>query len=183
MTGVGPSSRTSQSTRTIAPTLSHSEDGAEADPKRELKVLKVVYAETCQAWRTLTTIRFQILSFFLTASTVALVYVVARADPSTGLSSNEQLAIGALGLIVSVALALSEMRNTSLYNHVVRRGKQIEEELGIDVGVFRGRTEPRGPISYGFAATLIYGAAIAGWLLVGLHGLFPQLALHQIGAG
>lgn len=177
MSGSAPSNRTQRGSRTIAPTLSRTTDGAEADPRRDLKVLKVVYVETCQAWRTLTTIRFQILSFFLTASTVALVYVVARADPATGLSSSEQLAIGILGLVVSVALSLSELRNTSLYNHVVRRGKQIEEELGIDVGVFRGRTEPRGPISYGFAATLIYGTAIAGWLLVGLHGLFPHVTL------
>ncbi len=174
MAGSRPVNSAPTSTNVIAPTVQHQSEEAGSNRSTDPEVLKVVYKEICHAWEALTTVRFQILGFFLTGSMVALTYVLTKSGATNGLSRNELEAASAVGLILSIALAISELRNTHLYDYLVLRGKQLEEEMGVTAGLFRGRREPQGLIRYGFAATLIYGTTIIGWLSLGLYGNFQR---------
>ena len=75
-----------------------------------------------------------------------------------------KLLFAILGLLATIGLLISELRNSQLHDDLISRGRKIEDELGIDTGVFKGRTDARLFIKHDVAIFLIYGVALTGWL-------------------
>lgn len=68
------------------------------------------------------------------------------------------------GLLVTAGLILYDRRNTTLHDDLVSRGRKIEEELGVDTGIFRGRKNARGIVKHDVAINLIYASCLFAWL-------------------
>ena len=68
------------------------------------------------------------------------------------------------GLVATLGLLIYELRNSQLHDDLISRGRKIEDELGVDTGVFRGRKVAKGLIKHDYATLLIYGAALVAWV-------------------
>jgi hypothetical protein len=136
-------------------------------------VLLALYAEVCNGWRTLTDVRFKLLGLVPVVSVTIVIALLSRGPVGQGLTPIVKSAIAGFGLIITVAVLLYDLRNTELYNDLVGRGRQIEAELGIHTGHFRGRPKPTNKfIKHDIALGLIYTSSIVGW---GLAALTPWL--------
>jgi hypothetical protein len=89
--------------------------------------LKLDCEQTCQQIRAFTDIRFKLLAFVptLTAAAVALLGNVT--------DQWRVLAVGLLGLFVTLGIAFYEMRNTVLYRAAIDRAKRLEVSLGLPI--------------------------------------------------
>jgi hypothetical protein len=138
---------------------------ADAASSQHTATLLALYGEVCNSWRMLTDVRFKLLGFVPAASTLFLVSLLSKSASGEGLSLTSRLAICAVGLSVTLGLAVYDRRNMELYNELINRGRQIEVELGVHTGQFRGRPAPRHYlINHSNAMYLIYVTAIAAWL-------------------
>ena len=133
--------------------------------------LRLDYDQTTELLRTLTDVRFKLLAFVPTISGAA-VGLLSRAH-----SAAELLAVGSLGFVATLGIALYELRNTQVYDYAVHRAVELEARLGL-VSVFRPpapgglyRERPGHSLRiFGLAAgghdrglALVYSAAIGGW--------------------
>jgi hypothetical protein len=126
--------------------------------------LFTLYREICNGWRMLTDVRFKLLGFIPVISGVVLFSLLS--DKPEGPSPLARMGIALFGLLITVALYVYEKRNSELYDDLISRGRKIEEELGIDTGLFRGRRVPSNQfVKHDIAINLIYGASIAAWLV------------------
>lgn len=90
-----------------------------------------------------------------------------------------RLALGLFGLAVTTGLMMYERRNDGLYDDLISRGRRIEEEWGIDTGLFRGRKAGR-RATHGRATWTIYVATLLLWVGVVLFAAlsnFPASAV------
>ncbi|HVF99980.1 MAG TPA: hypothetical protein VND68_09090 [Chloroflexia bacterium] len=158
-------------------------------------VLQMLYAELSGNWRQLTDVRFKLLALVPAVSLLALAGLLGsdttrqdRIDPDSNrivettitvrqsIDPLVKLLIACLGLAVTSALYVYEIRNSDLYNDLTSRGSKIEEELGVDKGIFRGRPSPERRllwiipgkhflIQHSLAINTIYWASILSWVL------------------
>jgi hypothetical protein len=148
-------------------------------------LLRLDYQQTIGLLAGIGDVRFKLLALVPTLSGAA-VAVLGR--PS---SSAELLAVGAIGLIATVGVLLYELRNTQLYDYGLRRVQRLEIELGFESvhgsgagGLFTdrpGRTLRLFgvlPVDRDAGLSLVYSAAIAGWIYLCAWG-----ALHALGLG
>ena len=134
------------------------------EPARQ-EVLLSLYSEICNSWRALTDVRFKLLGFVPSISGLILINLLTQEEVGKGLTSVPRIAISIFGLLITIALAIYDQRNSQLYDDLISRGRRIEEELGIDTGQFRGRPTPTDfLINHSNAVNLIYGTSIVGWL-------------------
>jgi hypothetical protein len=137
-------------------------DSALSADQRE--ALKVLYGEVCTTWRTLLDVRFKLLG--LVPFVTVAVLVALLPSSREGLTGRAAWLVCTVGLLVTVGLLIYEKRNSELYNELISRGRRIEAELGIKIGIFRGRPESKIPyINHTTAIALIYVAALFGWLV------------------
>jgi hypothetical protein len=130
-------------------------------------VLLKMYDVSFDGWRVLTDVRFKLLALLPALSVIAWSQIVPNENLRVGAGVLGGLAIGLLGLLITVGLVIYDHRNNELYNDLASRCRRIEFELGVDTGPFRGRLKPQRPgISHGTATSLVYWAVVAGWLLV-----------------
>jgi hypothetical protein len=138
-------------------------DGAEAPPRSD--VLLALYGQACSGWRMLTDVRFKLLALVPTVSVLLLIGLLSGAGENKGLSANARVGIIVLGAVITFALYVYDRRNSELYNDLISRARRIEDELGVDTGLFRGRPKPSNSlIQHDVATNLVYGAALGGWL-------------------
>jgi len=147
--------------------------------------LKLDYEQTCPQIRAFTDIRFKLLAFVptLTGIAVALLGNVPK--------QGTVLAVGLLGLFVTLGLAFYEMRNTVLYNAALDRAKLLELCLGMlqvtpdkeRGGLFIERPPPpiwckfkRFAVRHNQALAFVYGAALGGWAYIVLNSLLTLLS-------
>ena len=64
-------------------------------------------------------------------------------DATKYFSPKLRLLFACLGLVVTLGLLIYELRNSQLHDDLISRGRKIEDELGVDTGVFRGRRSPK----------------------------------------
>jgi hypothetical protein len=144
-------------------------------PAREDLLLKL-YSEVGSAWRLLTDVRFKLLALVPAVSAAALVAIlpkdiVAAASGANPTSTATTWGVGRalvaiFGFVITGALAIYDRRNSELYDDLISRGRKVEEELGIDTGIFRGRRNPaRRFQNHGTAVTLVYLMTMGGWLI------------------
>src|SRR5688572_18294402 len=127
-------------------------------------ILFTLYREVCSGWRMLTDVRFKLLGFIPVVSGVVLFSLLS--NKSDGPSALARMGIALFGLLITIALFVYEKRNSELYDDLISRGRKIEEELGVDTGLFRGRRSPSSRfIKHDIAINLIYGASMGAWLV------------------
>ncbi len=135
-------------------------------------ILLALYGEVCAGWRTLTDIRFKLLGLLPVTSLAVLIALSAAAHGTTPISAVERTGIGVIGLLLTGAVRLYDLRNTMLYNDLIGRGREIEAELGIHTGMFRGRPRRTRFVHHDLAIRAVYllsaltwlGVAVAPWM-------------------
>jgi hypothetical protein len=144
-------------------------------PTREDVLLKL-YTEVSSGWRLLTDVRFKLLALVPAVSAVALVAILPKdiVAAATGASGGTaattwgagRALIALFGLLITVGLALYDRRNSELYNDLISRGRKIEEELGIDTAIFRGRMNPVNSYqTHSVATKMVYLTTEFGWFV------------------
>lgn len=131
----------------------------DADDDGSREVLLAVYREVCATWRELVGVRFKLLGFVPTVSFLALGGILARQELRTALG----VSIAVFGMLATIALMTYDQRNSQLHDELISRGRRIEFELGINVGLFRGRPGSRGLVKHDYAVLAIYLSSIAAW--------------------
>ena len=137
------------------------------DARRE--VLLKEYGEVATDFRTLTDLRFRMLSFLPVISGLVAAGVAIKGD----LAGVGTLTLALLGLTATIGLATYNARNDQLYDALVGRAANLERTLGLPDGHFANR--PRAwltlrmgglalTINHGTAVAIIYAASIALWL-------------------
>lgn len=127
-------------------------------------VLLALYGEVASGWRTLTDVRFKLLGLLPVVSVAVLITLLSASHGPTALTGVERTGIAVLGLLITGAVRLYDLRNTDLYNDLVGRGRQIEAELGVHTGHFRGRPNSRGLIQHDVAVGAVYVLSALAWL-------------------
>jgi hypothetical protein len=133
--------------------------------------LRLDYEQTTELVRTLTDIRFKLLTFVPTiaGATVGLL--------SNTASSAQLVGVGLLGFIATTGVLVYELRNSQLYDAAVHRAKILEDRL--QLASVRSREGTGGPFTERPGGTvrllgsvtvwhdrglaLVYAAALAGW--------------------
>ena len=156
-------------------TLATLREGVDAAANRDL-MLKM-YDQACQTWRELVGVRFKLLALVPTASILLLATVLSTEGAGKGLSIGLKILISLLGLFVTLGLLIYDLRNSMLHDDLISRIRKIEDELGVDTGLFRGRLKAGRLIAHGHATALIYGASVIGWVAA-----FAYLCLQRLAA-
>jgi hypothetical protein len=141
------------------------------------------YAQTTDLLRSVTDIRFKLIALVPTLSGLAIGLL------SRHPSAPELLAVGGLGLVATLGIAVYELRNTQLYDYAVYRATVLEGEIG-QVSIFNPpqpgglyRERPGHDLRvFGLATAgherglaLVYAAALAGWTYLVAWGAFNAL--------
>lgn len=126
-------------------------------------LLLKLYEQTCTTWRMLVDVRFKLFALVPTASLASLATIFSEGDSTKYFSPGLRFLFALLGLAATVGLLVYELRNSQLHDDLISRGRKIEDELGVDTGVFRGRKVAKGLIKHDNATVLIYGAALLAW--------------------
>jgi hypothetical protein len=72
----------------------------------------------------------------------------------------------ALGFAVTLGLFIYDWRNDAFYDDLISRGRKIEEELGVDTAIFRGRRAKESRfINHTWGVRLVYWPMLIGWLM------------------
>ena len=144
-------------------------DGTAAASRVDAARAELDYSHTIELLRTLTHVRFKLLTFLPTIAGAA-VALLGRDS-----SAAELIAVGAIGLTATAGLAAYELRNAELYDYALTRAAGLEDRIG--VGLYRERPRP-GRANHDRALALVYGAAVGGWTYLLAWGL-----LHAVGLG
>lgn len=134
------------------------------DPVGNRDLLLKMYDQAAQTWRELISVRFKLFALVPTVSLLLLTTVLSTEGLGKGLSLQLKLFISVLGLAVTMGLLVYELRNSALHDDLISRARKIEDALGVDTGLFRGRLKGSALIRHGTAMALIYGASLAAWL-------------------
>jgi hypothetical protein len=129
------------------------------EPSQKPEILSMLYREVFSGWHMLTDVRFKLLGLIPVISGVVLFSLLS--NKADGPSTLARLGIALFGLLITIALFVYDKRNSELYDDIISRGRKIEEELGIDTGLFLGRRESAHKlIKHDIATNLIYGTAL-----------------------
>jgi hypothetical protein len=138
------------------------EDAAVPADRRDL--LLKLYEQTCTTWRMLVDVRFKLLALVPTVSLISLATVFGTESSPKYFSPKLRLLFAVLGLVATIGLLIYDLRNSQLHDDLISRGRKIEDELGVDTGIFRGRKVAKRLIKHDNATILIYGAALVSWI-------------------
>jgi hypothetical protein len=144
-------------------------NGRIARAAKDETLLLGIYREVTSAWKSLTDVRFKLLGLVPAVSMIAWVQLLSADELNTTPGAWAGIVLALVGLSVTALLRIYDMRNDVLYDDLISRGRKIEEELGIDTGLFRGR--PRAVdtnINHGVPLQWIYRLAIGGWFAVAI---------------
>jgi len=132
----------------------------------------LLYKEICNTWRQLVDVRFKLLALLPIVSITVIINII-----DSDMHLYGQLLVCAMGLIFTYGIRLYDKRNTELYDQLISRGRKIEEEQGIDNGLFMGRKGsgnyyffdlklPLTKIQHDTGLTVIYGTCYLAWIAV-----------------
>jgi len=138
-----------------------------APTETELQKLKIAYDQVCSTWRTLLDVRFKLLGLIPFVTVGVLIVVIPESGAQATLKGLDAAVVGIVGLLAVAGLLIYEIRNSELYNDLISRGRRLEAEIGLQNGIFLGRPSPkRKLLSHSPAISLVYFAAILGWLFI-----------------
>jgi hypothetical protein len=170
-------------TSTVLPTLAK----APHTPEAEQTLLLTMYKEVGSNWRALTEVRFKLLGFVPAVSVAIWVQLLAANMLKTLPGTCIGFFLAVVGFYVTHAMWSYDQRNDGLYDDLISRGRKLEEELGVDTGIFRGRLRAYpSKHNHRTAVQRIYNSVKLGWIIVGLWFVylslihwFPYLSLIQ----
>ncbi len=137
----------------------------EFDVVQNRDVLLKLYDQVCSVWRELVGVRFKLLGLVPTVSVALLTTILSGKASPASLSEPSKLLIAGFGFLTTCGIFVYDRRNSELHDDLISRGRKIEEELGVDTGIFRGRLNACGIFKHDIATNLIYGVCIFGWLV------------------
>jgi hypothetical protein len=143
--------------------LSTLNEGSDINQNRDL--LLKLYDQVCSAWKELVGVRFKLLGLVPTVSLALLATILPGRGAPGGLSLPSRLLIAAFGFLVTFGLFVYDRRNSALHDDLISRGRKIEDELGVDTGIFKGRLNASGIFKHDIATNVIYGVCMIGWLV------------------
>jgi hypothetical protein len=133
-----------------------------AEDDRTNEIALAEYKEVVTQFRTLTDIRFKLLTYLPLGTVAAAVFVPTTSDLV------KKPAISAFAFVVTLCIATYDKRNDQHYDELVSRAAELERELQIEHGSFSNR--PKSWLKYGFVPVthrwpigLIYAAAASLW--------------------
>lgn len=104
----------------------------------EVENYPLLYNQVCAIWKQLVDIRFKLLGF-VPAISVTLIYSLLSSEK---LGKWEISFVAMIGLLITLAIKIYDQRNSELHDQLISRGRKIEEEMGVDNGIFMGRKKP-----------------------------------------
>lgn len=141
------------------------------------------HAATMDLYKTLVDIRFKLLTFVPTVTTVA-VGIVSFGRQQVTFDRGTTLVVGAAGVLASWAIVLYEVRNSQIHDRAVHRLKHLEKVLGFvpsygavpPQGMFHERGEGSPFLGlfrpkHDLALSMVYGIVLTLWTWVLLTGL------------
>ncbi|MEL6250933.1 MAG: hypothetical protein AAFR87_02880 [Bacteroidota bacterium] len=158
---------------TILDTLSIKTDLSSDEGK-----LSLIYQEVNSNYRHLADTRFKLLGLVPLASIFAWMEILTSL---TGKNLPKGLAgtvVSIIGFFIIYGIRIYDKRNDELYNDLISRGRKIEEELGIDTAIFKGRpTSFRKAkldlkINHSTGTNLIYRGVLIGWIILFFYYFF-----------
>ncbi|WP_339713253.1 hypothetical protein [uncultured Kriegella sp.] len=132
--------------------------------------LETMYKEVCSTWRQLVSVRFKLLGFLPIVSIAVILNIITSDMQLYG-----KLLVCCLGLIFTYGIRIYDKRNTELHDQLISRGRKIEEEWGIDNGIFIGRKisnnyYPPKPkwikVQHDVGLKIIYGSCYLAWVFI-----------------
>ena len=142
------------------PTLVAIDEETHSDQNKE--TLAMLYNQVCSSWKTLVDVRFKLLGLVPAVSLGLLTTVLS--NKSDALPASGKMLISLLGAVASLGIFIYDRRNSELHDDLISRGRKIEEELGIDTGIFRGRLNSSGIIKHDIATNTIYISTMIAWV-------------------
>jgi hypothetical protein len=140
----------------------------ERQPSPQQELLLKLYSEVCTSWRALVDVRFKLLGFVPTISAALLSALLLKSNPE----ALGGVFIATFGLVVTLAIAVYDQRNSQLHDELISRARRIERDLGLAVGQFLGRPGSWKFVNHDTALLTIYGATAAAWLAAIVFFLF-----------
>lgn len=148
--------------------------------------LRFDYELTNKHFMLLAETRFRLLAFVPTVSGAAIALLAGSSRPETA------LAVGILGLFVTLGITFYDLRNTVLYDATVHRAKELEARLDLarvmegneKGGLFNERPARslklfgRFLIWHNRGLALIYGAVLGGWAYIIVDAFLTLIGLR-----
>jgi hypothetical protein len=132
------------------------------DEKTQQQRSEKLYAEICSGWRMLTDVRFKLLGLMPAAALAGGYGLFVLHDENALQMWTLRAIISVFGLVVTIGLMIYEQRNDGLYDDMISRGRRIEDEWGVDTGLFRGRLNS-GFANHGRGTWTVYSATLLLW--------------------
>jgi hypothetical protein len=114
-------------------------------------LLRVEYTQTTDLLRTLTDVRFKLLTFVPTIAGTAVALLGRHTRPA------ELLAVGALGLAATIGIVLYELHNTLVYEYALGRAEELEAKLGLGLYTRRPHYAHDRPLA------IVYAVVVGAW--------------------
>ena len=151
------------------------QEGRTVDGSRD--VLLKLYDQTIQTWRELIGVRFKLLALVPSVSLLFVATLLANDGAKPKLPTGVKVFLCVLGLVITIGLFVYELRNSALHDDLISRGRKLEDVLGIDTGIFRGRLKAGRVIKHDTALVLLYSAGLGAWIgaLIYLAGVSVSL--------
>jgi hypothetical protein len=130
--------------------------------------LRAVYQQLCDSYRAIDDFRTKLLGFLPLATGAGMFFLVT--DPEK-LATVQRYSrpIGFFGFVVTLGLFFFELYGIKKCTHLIRAGKEIEEELDVGSGQFSRRPHGvAGVINEPLASGVIYPAVLAAWTFLAL---------------
>ncbi len=154
--------------------------------------LRLDYEKTTDYIKLLTEIRFKLLAFTPVASGISLAAITIF---SKGENIEFLLPVGILGLMATIGIIIYDLRNTELYDAAIKRAGDIEDclnrrcesnKLVVNGGLFKNRPPSHIPIWHDLGLSIVYSAAIIGWVFIILDTIIKNnrfAIIHSIVVG
>src|SRR4051812_39483311 len=145
------------------------------NPERREALLKE-YGEVSSNFRTLTDIRFRLLTLLPIAAAATAAFKTDALSPG-------RLPLSLFGLVATIGLVSYNARNDQLYDELVGRAAAIERSLGLQDGAFANRPTswlsfPVGPwsweVNHRLAIATLYMATVAFWLFMAIETMLTH---------
>lgn len=155
----------------------------DVDSSDEMENYRSTYREVCQNHRTVTEFRGKLLALLPVVSGAGIYLLVPKTSNANGIDPIYMVAIGILGILVTIGLFLHEIRSIGECGDLIKVGRKLEEKMGLNDGQFIREDnyyhrQPsrlksfinnlKGPIGAGW---VIYPSVGISWLFVAAIGL------------
>ena len=142
-----------------------------------LDLLKFLYDQCASTWRQLVEVRFKLFGLFPAASLTVIILLLSKTENQ--LSNLDKTLIGVIGICMTLAIKIYDNRNSKIIAHLIKVGERIEEDLGIEIGQFKGRDKSSSkllffiPIRSSWIFGIIYSVLLISWVLIILSIWYP----------